>query len=134
MQPSPSAEPPGPLDRLRLGYEALNRGDLSEVVALVAPDIVWESETSDAGRGRESFRRFLQSWLDSFDGFRAEPQEVLERGQHLVAVVDLRGRGRGSGVEVAVRTTHVWTISAGHAVRWRAYLNREAALAAIASG
>jgi hypothetical protein len=26
----------GPLDRLRLGYEALNRGDLSEVVALVA--------------------------------------------------------------------------------------------------
>ena len=130
MQPSPSAEPPGPLDRLRLGYEALNRGDLSEVVALVAPDIVWKSETSDAGRGRESFRRFLQSWLDSFDGFRAEPQEVLERGQHLVAVVDLRG----SGVEVAVRTTHVWTISAGHAVCWRAYLNREAALAAIASG
>lgn len=134
MQPSPSAELPGPLDSLRLGYEALNRGDLSEVAALVAPDIVWQSETSDAGRGRESFRRFLQSWLDSFDGFRAEPQEVIERGQHLMAVVDLRGRGRGSGIEVAGRTTHVWTISAGQAVRWRAYLNREAALAAIASG
>ena len=134
MQPSRSAELPGPRDRLRLGYEALNRGDLAEVAALVAPDIVWQSETSDAGRGRESFRRFLQSWLDSFDGFRAEPQEVIERGQHLVAVVDLTGRGRGSGVEVAVTTTHVWTISAGHAVRWRAYLNREAALAAIASG
>ena len=115
MQPSPSAELPGPLDSLRLGYEALNRGDLSEVAALVAPDIVWQSETSDAGRGRE-------------------PQEVIERGQHLIAVVDLRGRGRGSGIEVAGRTTHVWTISAGQAVRWRAYLNREAALAAIASG
>ena len=122
-----------PLDRLHLGYEALNRGDLSEVAALVASDIVWESETGDAGRGRESFRRFLQSWVDNFDGFRAEPREVIERGQHLVAVVDLRGRGRGSGVEVAATTTHVWTISAGHAVRWRAYLNREVALAAIAS-
>ena len=124
--------PTGNLDRLRRGYAALNRGDLSEVVALLAPDMVWESETGDAGRGRESFRRFLQEWLDNFDAFRVEPQEVIECDEHLVAVVALRGRGRGSGVEVAGRTTHVWTMSAaGQAVRWRAYLDREQALAAI---
>ena len=130
MRRSPPAEPTGNLDRLRYGYEALNRGDLSAVVALLAPDIVWVSETSDAGSGRDSFRRFLQSWLDSFDGFRVEPQEVIERGPYLVAVVELRGRGRGSGVQVGGRTTHVWTMSAaGLAVHWRAFLDREAALA-----
>jgi ketosteroid isomerase-like protein len=119
------------VDTLRRGYAALNRGDLSEVLDLVANDIAWESGTGDKGRGRESFRQFLQSWLDSFDEFRDELVEVLERDDHIVAVVDQTGRGRASGVEVAIRIAHVWTIGGDRAVRWRGCPNRAAALEAI---
>jgi uncharacterized protein len=129
---------PANVDALRQGYEALNRGNFSEVFDLMAPDIVWVSGQAGleggTGRGRESFRSFLQSWLESFEDFRIEPEEVIERGDYLVAVVRQTGRGRISGAEIAIRIAHVWTIADGQAVRWRGYPNREAALAAIESG
>jgi len=124
------------VETLRGGYDALNRGDLSQVFGLMAPDIVWQSGTleGDAGRGRESFQRFLESWLDSFETFRVDPEEILQRDEHLVAIVRQTGRGRMSGAEIAIRIAHVWTIGDGQAVRWRGYPNREAALTAIARG
>ena len=117
-------------DALRRGYEALNRKDLSDVFGLIGADFAWESGNGERGRGAESFERFLRSWLDSFQEFRIEPEEVIERGEHLVAIVRQTGRGRASCVEVAIRIAHVWTISDGRAERFRGP-NRGAALAAI---
>ena len=124
------------VETLRGGYDALNRGDLSQVFGLMAPDIVWQSGTleGEAGRGRESFQRFLESWLDSFEAFRVDPEEIIERDEHLAAIVRQTGRGRMSGAEIAIRIAHVWTIGDGQAVRGRGYRNREAALTAIAHG
>ena len=117
---------------LRRGYDALNRGDLSVVRALLAPDIEWhEPEPSpDAGtyRGRESFERFLRGWMDSFEDFRIEPEQVVARGATLVAVVRQTGRGRASGVHVDARLAHVWTVANGRAVRWEAVGDPERAL------
>ena len=123
------------VETLRLGYAALNRGDVSGVLEMIAPDIAWHSgqgtPEGEDGRGRESFRRFLDSWLDSFDDFRVEPEEIIDRGEHLVAVVRQSGRGRASGVEVAIRIAHVWTIAGDQAVGWHGYPNQETALQAI---
>jgi ketosteroid isomerase-like protein len=122
------------VDALRRGYEALNNGDLSEVCALLDPEIAWQEDqpSPEAGehRGRESFERFLRSWLESFDESRIAPEEIIEHEDHLIAIVRQSGRGRASGVEVAARIAHVWTVSEGRAVGWRSYPNREEALAA----
>ena len=121
------------VDALRRGYEALNRGDLSVVLELLAPDIEWhEPEPGpDAGThlGRESFERFLRGWLESFDGFRVEPEQVVARGDQLIAVVRQSGRGRGSGLEITARLAHVWTVRDGRAVRWEAAADPERLLA-----
>jgi ketosteroid isomerase-like protein len=118
------------VDQLRRGYEALNRGDVSVVLELLDPDIEWHepSPSPDAGshRGRESFERFIRGWIESFDGFRVEPEQVLERGGMLIAVVHQSGRGRASGVEVEARLAHVWTVENGRAVRWEAVAADEA--------
>jgi ketosteroid isomerase-like protein len=123
------------VETLRRGYAALNRGDVSGVLEMIAPDIAWHSgqwtPEGEDGRGRESFRRFLQSWLESFEDFRVEPEEIFERGEHLVAVVRQSGRGRASGIEVAIRIAHVWTVAGDQAIGWRGYPNPEAALQAI---
>jgi ketosteroid isomerase-like protein len=97
-------------DALRRGYDALNRRDLSDVFGLIGADFVSESRTGEKGRGAESFERFLRSWLDSFQDFHIEPKEVIDRGEQLVAIVRQTGRGRASGVEVAIRIAHAWTI------------------------
>jgi uncharacterized protein len=121
------------VDTLERGYDALNRGDLSVVLELLDPDIEWHepapSPEAGAHRGRDSFERFLQGWLESFDGFRVEPEQVVERGDELVAVVRQTGTGRGSGVQVETRLAHVWTVANGKAVRWEAVPDVEAALA-----
>jgi ketosteroid isomerase-like protein len=83
------------VETLRRGYDALNRGDLSVVLELLDADIEWHepSPSPDAGahRGRDSFERFLRGWLESFDGFRVEPEQVVEHGSDLVAVVRQTG-------------------------------------------
>jgi uncharacterized protein len=117
---------------LRRGYAALNRGDLSVGLDLLDPDIEWhEPATSLEGgthRGRDSFERFLRGWLESFDGFRVEPERVIERGDELVVVVHQTGMGRSSGLPIETRLAHVWTVADGKAVRWEAVPNHEAAV------
>ena len=68
------------VETLRRGYDALNSGDLSVVLALLDPDIEWHepAPSPDVGthRGRDSAERFVRSWLESFDSFRVEPEQV----------------------------------------------------------
>lgn len=109
---------------LQRGYEALNRGDLSVVLELLDPDIEWHQPepSPEAGThtGRDSFERFLRGWIDSFDGFQVEPEQVTERDDRLIAIVHQSGRGRSSGVQVDARLAHVWTVKEGRAIRWEA--------------
>ena len=121
------------VEALQRGYEALNRGDLSVVAELLHPEIEWHEpgDSPEAGthQGRDSFERFLRGWMDSFDGFRVVPEEVVERGDKVIAVVRQSGRGRTSGVEVNARLAHVWTVSEGRAVRWESVPRPDEALA-----
>jgi ketosteroid isomerase-like protein len=127
-----SATPDTYVEQLRRGYEALNGGDISVVLELLDPDIEWHEPalSPDAGahRGRDSFERFVRGWMESIDGFRIEPEEVVARGETLIAVIRQSGRGRASGVEVEARLAHVWTIAGGRAVRWEAIPDADEAL------
>ena len=80
------------VETLKRGYGALNRGDLAVVLDLLDPDIEWHEPgwSPEAGthRGRDSFERFFRGWIESFDGFRVEPEQ---RGDELVAVVRQAG-------------------------------------------
>jgi len=120
------------VEALQRGYEALNRGDLTLVLELLDPELEWHEpgDSPEAGthHGRDSFERFFRSWIDSFDEFRVEPEQVVQRGNDLVAVVRQSGRGRASGVEIEIRLAHVWTVEGGRAVRWEAIANPHDAL------
>jgi ketosteroid isomerase-like protein len=90
------------VDTLRRGYEALNRGDLTEVMALIDEELVWDGgDLSPDGQsptpGRASFEAFVRSWIAAFDDFRVEPREVIEQEPFLLALVRQSGRGRASG-------------------------------------
>ena len=126
------------LEALRGGYEAWNRGDLSAVFALVDPDIEWRPgpdapETGELS-GREGFKSFVESWTESFDDLRIEPQEVVQVGEHVVVVVRQRGRGHSSGIELDITTVHVWRLRGGRATGWYAYRSRAEAMAVVQSG
>jgi ketosteroid isomerase-like protein len=105
---------------LREGYEALNRGDLTAVLDLIDPELRWEEggRSPEAGNysGRDSFERYVQSWLDSFEDFRIEIEEIREEGDRLTVVARQSGRGRASGLPIETRIVHAWTVHGDRAV------------------
>lgn len=110
------------MDALREGYEALNRGDLTTVLELIDPELEWAEagRSPEAGRysGRDSFERFVRSWLDSFDDFRIEIEEIRQDGDRVVVVARQSGRGRASGLPIETRVVHAWIVSGDRAVRF----------------
>jgi ketosteroid isomerase-like protein len=76
---------------------------------------------------REFFRRYYETWENRDDTL----EELIDVGEHVVAVVTTTARGRTSGVDVELkRNAGVWTVRNGRVVRVVWYPSREEALAA----
>jgi ketosteroid isomerase-like protein len=89
---------------VRRHYEAWNDGDLDRVVAAFAPDIEWHGHPRlpEPGpyRGRDQVERWMEQFREAWGELWAEPVELLDAGDSVVALVHMTGKGRGSGVEV----------------------------------
>jgi ketosteroid isomerase-like protein len=115
---------------------ALNAGDIEALVVLCDRD--FELDMSDrvfnpaTYRGHDGIRQFHAEVLEVWEHYVWEPEEVLEQGNRVVALVRTRGRGRGSGLEVDRQTAMVWTVRGDKALSLRFYRDREQALEATA--
>jgi ketosteroid isomerase-like protein len=89
---------------VRHHYEAWNGGDVDAVVAAFAPDIEWHGHPRlpEPGpyRGRDRVKRWMEQFREAWGELSADPVELLDAGDGVVALVHMTGRGRGSGVEV----------------------------------
>ena len=101
------------------------------------PEIDWraiEGAPDDVGemRGREAVRRYLQDWVDTFDGLTVVAEELLELDdRRVVAVLRVSGRAKLSGIETELRLAVVYSLRDGKIVRGREYIDREQALEAV---
>jgi ketosteroid isomerase-like protein len=80
--------------------------------------------------GHDAMRRYFERWMEPWEEFQVGPTEFLDAGDYVFNGVALKGRGRGSGVEVAMEYWQVWLIRGDRAVRWEEYLDRSEALGA----
>jgi ketosteroid isomerase-like protein len=120
---------------LRAAYEAAGREGIDSVPAweLISDDIVIrdrpEAPDAQTYRGREGVRRALAISDESFDDFRLEPVDLIGVGdRHVVVVLRMFGRGRGSGVPVEEEIAHLWTVEHGKAVAMQVYSKAQDAL------
>jgi uncharacterized protein len=123
------------VERVRASYEALNRGDVHTALDALAPDAEWHEseELPDTGayRGREAIGEFLDGFMESWERFHQDVEQVVEEGDRVAVMIHLRAQGKGSGAEVDARYAHVWRLREGVGVRVDAYYDRDAALAAL---
>src|SRR5262245_30667779 len=117
--------------------EALNRGDVESMLARMDPDFEWwpleSSPVARVYRGRDQVRRYVEDWLCVFECLHVDVEDVTEIGEHVVAVVCGRARGRTSGLALGNRFCQVWTVSDAVAVRVEEYETREQGLAVLGS-
>jgi ketosteroid isomerase-like protein len=123
------------VERLRGAYQAFNSSKqvnldgLTPDVEFIQPDEMGGGE--GVYHGREGFVRGVQELTETFDDFHIEVEELYDLGQRVVALVRLRGRGRGSGVPVDAPFAHVVTFRGEQIARWHAYAHRDEALEAV---
>jgi ketosteroid isomerase-like protein len=121
------------VELVRAGYEELSRGDFSWWAEL--PDdfeFVASPELPDADTHRgEAARRWLSSWLESFEQLTIEATEIIDAGGDKVVVGILqRGCPRGSQSIVEGRWWAVTTLRGGEVIRVELLPHRREALQA----
>jgi ketosteroid isomerase-like protein len=119
---------------VRRFYEAFNLGEYSRGPEFFAPDVELDLSRNVfnpvTDRGYEGVERLLAMVNDVWDDFRFEPEELIDAGGRVVAVVRLSGKGKGSGVPVDQTDSHVWTLGDGKCTRLAVYQDRAEALEA----
>jgi ketosteroid isomerase-like protein len=119
---------------IRDAYERWNRGDFGWATRM-APEFEYDAGAALVGlsggyRGLEGFMRFLEQFWGQFDEPHAEPQEFIEAGDSVLAVITFQGRGKQSGVEVNMEVFQLWTFRKGKVVRGQGFFDRPEALEA----
>ncbi len=125
------------VERMRAAYEAVGRGETEVIFDLIDPDV----EISDRPelpdpqtyRGYAGVAEALGQSDETFESFEFIPERFIEVEDKIVAVLLLRGRGRGSGVPVEDHIAHLWTLREDRAYRLQVYSDPEEAIA-VASG
>ena len=81
--------------------------------------------------GPEGWWEFWLSWVEEWDEYRFSMSELEPHRDEVVFNVDITAKGRTSGVPVAAKATHVWSIRSGRLRRCRVFFSRRKALAAV---
>jgi ketosteroid isomerase-like protein len=122
------------LEHLRRLFEAYNARDIDAILAHCDPSVEYHSTFAaavggDVYHGHEGLRRWHRDLEETWGGeIRAEPEAFFDLGERTLAFLVMRGRGRKSGVDVAMPAAMVNTWRDGLAVLLKVYADRDNAL------
>jgi ketosteroid isomerase-like protein len=122
------------VEMLKRGYDlAWREGDLERAVAPLGRDFEWIVPGHPEGevrRGSDEVIAFFRDWIDAWNDFEIE-YELREAGpDRVLALVEMRGSGKGSGARTEMKMAQLWTFRAGRAVQMVLYYDQQEALAA----
>lgn len=118
------------LERVKEGFAAHNRGDLDALVEFYDPDVVFETLLLGTRRGNEAIRLIYEENQKTLDGYDVVPEELIDAGDKVVAVVKMVGAGPSSGIALDENFAFVFTLRDGRCIREQAFRNRDEAVKA----
>ena len=114
-------------------YELVNAGEFEALAVGFTDGFVWEPDElapdQSARRTRDDVVEAVKDFTRPFADFRTEVVELIEEGDHVIAVV--RHVGRVGAGDVERREVHVWRFADGRPRSLREYEDLESALAAV---
>ena len=81
--------------------------------------------------GHDALRRYFERWMEPWREFAVGPTEFLHLRDRVFNGTAMTGRGRDSGIPVAMEYWQVWHFREAKAARWEEYLDRAEALEAV---
>jgi ketosteroid isomerase-like protein len=114
-------------------YDGWSRGDFSVGTNLMAPDFEWHqhAEAVEPGSHRgAAIGGAITKIFEVYEDFRVGPEEYSDAGDQVVVTARVQATGKGSGVELDVRYSFVWTVRGGKLAELAVFLDRSQALGA----
>lgn len=116
------------LESVKEAYDALARGAVDDVTAMMAEDIEWvEAEGGPYGgtyRGPdEVVEEVLAPLGGEWDEFVVEPERFVEGGDTVVAMGTYNGTYAETGKSFEAPFAHVWDFDDGTVVRFQQYVD-----------
>ncbi len=119
---------------VRRSFAAFNAGDLETAASELHPEVEWLAYVGQLGGGPcRSRAEVVQMWSDihtHMSGFQIDPVELIDCGEQVVAVIEVRGIGSVSGATVEQRWAQLYSFTGGLVRRMQPFPTREAALEA----
>jgi ketosteroid isomerase-like protein len=126
----------GNVELMRRGYEEFAAtGELNP--DRLDPEFVWDMSTFRNWPERQTYegidgaREFLASWVDAWEDWELDVEELRPAGERVVAIVCQRGRAKATGLPVDMHFGQVWTFRDGKQLRMEMYSTPEEALRAV---
>jgi hypothetical protein len=133
------------VDRTRTYFEGIARASredfdteatISRMAEFWDPEIEWDTsggpveDIAGVYLGTEGASRWCRQWFEAWETLDFE-YELVDAGEKVVALLELRMRGRSSGIEVALGK-HAWVITfrGGLMVHQKLFMSQSAALEA----
>jgi ketosteroid isomerase-like protein len=111
---------------IQLFYSSLGQGDIASALSILAEDIVWKEMEGwpyqPTGSGPEEiangvFAPLARDW----DQFSAAPDKFFADEETISVLGVYSGINKSTGKTLAAPYVHVWTVSAGKAIRFNQY-------------
>jgi ketosteroid isomerase-like protein len=122
---------------VRQVYEAAAGRDAASIFALYDPDVQLDATRLGVGdlgvyRGHGGLRSLFGGLHEVWGELEYDYEELIDAGEHVVAVVKRHARGKASGVDIETPLAVLWTVREGKVVKVVWFSTRENALEAAA--
>ncbi|MDX6588174.1 MAG: SnoaL-like polyketide cyclase [Solirubrobacterales bacterium] len=117
---------------VRQMFKAWSSGDRDAARAAFDENVVFIMPPIDAtvSYGVPDAERAVEAWRRSWEDYSVEVEELIDGGEHVVAISRQRGRGKASGTEVDLISAFVCTLRASKIIRAEVFETKGQALEA----
>jgi uncharacterized protein len=109
-------------------YDAMGRGDVPAVLALLDPGVVWTEADNFVYADKSPyigidnllnglFSRLMGEW----DGFAAIPEKIVGTGDTVAAMGRYHGTYKATGKTISAQLVHVYTVTNGKITHFQQY-------------
>jgi ketosteroid isomerase-like protein len=118
---------------VRAAIDAFVRGDDEGVLSHCDEDIEITQAAGFAGypeklHGHAGVLEAFDLWPEQWDDYRIEILRIADLGDHVMVTQMVRGRGKGSGVQVEMPLVLLFSVRAGKISEWGTHTREEDAL------
>jgi ketosteroid isomerase-like protein len=120
---------------MALGEQARESGLPAPHTDLVTPDAEIDMSrrvfNPEIYRGFEGWARLNAELREVWAEWRVTPERFVDAGDRVISIETIRGRGRGSGVEIEAQYASIWTLRNGRVTRVEIGLDPQEALKTV---